>query len=287
MNKVLTDDAARAVALAEDSAHSDHAEARMRLALGLQTEKQSPDPKQRPEQRRPASMHRAPEPGPSNRRHRFVQDGDVPVVLRHSPMSPAGYATRSPKPVNRVEAAEAAANAAQLARAKAERHLEEARRVVHDLRTRLGHAELARDEALAAARRYEERLVAAESARAETERARQAAEPALATERSAREAAEQELKKALTSPAPAQGRPASKKARKSPARSAGKAASRSAPKAASKTVRAAKKKLTPVRKPSAQRSVKTPSVQRPVQWWKAAGKPARRGASRSKRSGQR
>ena len=36
----------------------------MRLALGLQTEKQSPDPKQRPEQRRPASMQRAPEPGP-------------------------------------------------------------------------------------------------------------------------------------------------------------------------------------------------------------------------------
>ena len=87
MNKVLSGDAARATALAEDSAQSDRAEARMRLALGLQTEKQSPDPKQRPEQRRPASMQRAPEPGPSNRRYRFVQDGDVPVVLRHSPMS--------------------------------------------------------------------------------------------------------------------------------------------------------------------------------------------------------
>ena len=161
------------------------------------------------------------------------------------------------------------------------------RRVVHDLRTRLGHAELARDEALATARRHEERLVAAESARAQTERARQAAEDVLATERSAREAAEQELKKALTSPAPAQSRPASKKARNSPARSAGKAAGRSAPKAASKTVRAAKKKLTPVRKPPTQQSVKTPSVQRPVKWWKAAGKPARCGPSRSKRSGQR
>src|SRR6187455_1040167 len=121
MNRIFTDGAARAAALAEDSPHIDGAEARMRLALGLQNKKQSPDPSQRPEQRRPAPIQRAAEPVRTNRRHRFVQEGEVPVVLRHSPMSPAGDATQSPDPVNRVEAAEAAANAAQLARATAER----------------------------------------------------------------------------------------------------------------------------------------------------------------------
>lgn len=182
MDETLTDDDSRAAAPAENSPPLDRTEARMRLALGLQTERQSPDSKQRPEQKRPPSILRSPEPGLSNRRHRFKQDGDVPVVLLHSRTSAAGDRTRSPDPANRIEAAEAAASAAQLARANAERLREEMRRTVHDLQTKLGHAELGRSEALAAGRRHEERLIAAEAARAETERARQAAEVALAAE---------------------------------------------------------------------------------------------------------
>jgi hypothetical protein len=75
-------------------------------------------------------------------KRRFVAEGEVPVVhgrltRRDESAMPAAPAT------NRVEAAEAAARAEREARDKAERLLAEAQAAVHDLQTRLGHAQLA------------------------------------------------------------------------------------------------------------------------------------------------
>jgi hypothetical protein len=79
-------------------------------------------------------------------RHRFVQDGAVPVTIlnRHRPDEADGLSASH-------AAIEATLQDERTARAKAERSLQEALATVHDLRTKLGHAELAHREALATA----------------------------------------------------------------------------------------------------------------------------------------
>ncbi|HEY6431059.1 MAG TPA: hypothetical protein VIZ17_03695 [Acetobacteraceae bacterium] len=95
-------------------------------------------------------QQRAPQPPPSSPdrlllhrpKRRFVAEGEVPVVhgrLTRRDESPQAAAP----PTNRVEAAETAARAERDARDKAERLLAEAQAAVHDLQTRLGHAQLA------------------------------------------------------------------------------------------------------------------------------------------------
>lgn len=106
-------------------------EMRVRRALGLD-----------------ASPARAPHPqsDPSRSRRRFVQDGEVPVVVVHSDRRPDSAVQAG----NRVAELEAALEAERAARAALARALDEARVAVQSLQTRLTHAELAFDEALAA-----------------------------------------------------------------------------------------------------------------------------------------
>jgi len=106
-------------------------EMRVRRALGLDS---AP----------PRSSHS--QSDPSRPRRRFVQDGEVPVVVVHSDRRPDGAAQAG----SRVAELEAALDAERTARAALARALDEARGTVQSLHTRLTHAEIAFDEALAA-----------------------------------------------------------------------------------------------------------------------------------------
>lgn len=93
---------------------------------------------------------------PDRPKRRFVQDGEVPVTLVHAlPDRRAGLspspASQSP-PAPGVAELEAALAAERAARERAERSLREAQATIHALQTRLGHAELARVEALETAK---------------------------------------------------------------------------------------------------------------------------------------
>lgn len=119
----------------------------MRRALGLTGERlvrSSPSQAERP-QAGPSGQS-AGRSSTGKPRHRFVQDGAVPVTIvnRHRPDEAEGQsASRA--------AIEAMLQDERAARAKAERSLQEALATVHDLQTKLGHAELAHREALGAA----------------------------------------------------------------------------------------------------------------------------------------
>ena len=109
----------------------------MRRALGLEGEQTRPHPA-------PPTMERV---SPTNRpKRRFVADGEVPVV--HGRLQRRDETAPQTAPTtNRLEAAELAARAEREAREKAERLLTEAQAVIHDLQTRLGHAQLAANDA--------------------------------------------------------------------------------------------------------------------------------------------
>ncbi|MFO1028293.1 MAG: hypothetical protein U1E70_24220 [Acetobacteraceae bacterium] len=187
----------------------------MRRALGLLGDV----PRQRPEVERadppPRPMDRFGGGGGLHRR-RFVQDGDVPVtVLRREPghdapahrVAPTGSAAPTSSRLQRVEALYAAE---QAARSQADRALQEAQVAVRDLQTKIGHAELAKTEAVEALRRERDGIgalrQALEAARAEVveantrvaelEHALTAAEDALAEERQTRRALEKSLRAA-------------------------------------------------------------------------------------------
>jgi len=126
-------------------------EERMRRALGLASDGQGRAGQPRPEQSRskpsassPVRSSSAPRP-----RHRFVQDGDVPVALV-SRSRPQEADMPAAAPTNRG-AIEAALHQERAVRDRAERALQEALATVRDLQTKLGHAELAQREASAAA----------------------------------------------------------------------------------------------------------------------------------------
>jgi len=117
-------------------------------------------------------------------RRRFVQDGEVPVTVIH-PRPRQGLDALGPpragaSPLERAEVAEAALGTERAAREQAERLLREAQATILDLRTKQGHAELARAEAddVVAALRAE--LAAAQTtlAAAQEALARQANVPA-------------------------------------------------------------------------------------------------------------
>lgn len=108
-------------------------ENRMRRALGLQGPSRQP-PQQRADQVRP--------------RHRFVQDGGVPVVVLNS------RGDNDPTAVfkARIAELEAALEAERTAHGATRRSLHEAQAAVQAQQTRLVHAELAHSETLAAER---------------------------------------------------------------------------------------------------------------------------------------
>ncbi len=109
---------------------------------------------------------------------RFVRDGEVQVVVmnRREPLveGTAGGGT----PVNRLALAETALGAEQAERQRCERALHEAQANVRELQTKIGHAMLARDEALEA-----NRLLVAENARLRAEVAAARIEPDPVTRR--------------------------------------------------------------------------------------------------------
>jgi len=137
------------------------AEARMRRALGLDGEQL----RSRPAQERADSPQRPAErfSAPGHKR-RFVHDGEVPVTLVHGLVSNRrehadGNGTRNganAQPTNRLEVAEAALAAEIATRERIERAFQEAQASVHDLQTKLGHADLARQEAVETLRRERE-----------------------------------------------------------------------------------------------------------------------------------
>ena len=191
----------------------DEDEAQMRRALGLYGD----TPRPRPDNDRQEPAQRS-SPGGflgGVHRRRFVQDGDVPVtvVRRESPeAAPAGPTSSRLQRVEAVLAAESAA------RDRAERALLEAQATVQTLQTKIGHNELAKNEALAAAKRDREALVTVrEELTAATQqiqelesRAEQAEDELrplraeLAEERRARKIAERLLREATADPEPAE-----------------------------------------------------------------------------------
>jgi len=163
----------------------------MRRALGLEGEQL---------RARPAQERVEPPPRPAERfvpgghKRRFVHDGEVPVTVVHGMISGRrehgdGNGSRNGNhaaPTNRLEVAEAALAAEIATRERIERTLLEVQAAAHDLRTKLGHADLAHQEAVEALRRERE---ATEELRAEL----QEAQAQIAAAREAQRAAERAL----------------------------------------------------------------------------------------------
>jgi hypothetical protein len=140
---------------------------------------------------------------------RFAQDGDVPVtVIRSRRDLDAGAGQPG---INRLAAAEEAADKERLARERAEQAHRDALATIRTLETRQRHIELARDEALAALkanaatveslhaalRTHQEQLAAAQADMTASEREVRAGAAALSAERAAREVGEATLRDGL------------------------------------------------------------------------------------------
>jgi hypothetical protein len=194
----------------------DDAEQAMRRALGLFGDASRP----RPEGER---TEQVPRPGggfsPGLHRRRFVQDGEVPVtVVRRDTQDAAhpggGQAAPTSSRLQRVEGA----LAGETARAdRAERALHDTQAALQALQTKIGHNELAKNEALAASKRHgdeivslREELTAAAERLSEAESRAHAAEEELGAirselseERRARKLAERLLRETSEEPAQA------------------------------------------------------------------------------------
>ncbi len=187
----------------------DDAEAQMRRALGLHGEGH----RSRPDGDRPEPGQRTGGGGFTQglHRRRFVQDGEVPVtVVRRDPVELPGGALSGPTS-SRLQRVEAALAAESAARDKADRALQETQAALQALRTKIGHHELERNEAVSTGRRdreenvsLREELAAARERLSDAEPRVEAAEAALRDlrselnrERRARETAERRLENVL------------------------------------------------------------------------------------------
>lgn len=121
----------------------------MRRALGLD----SRVPANRPPAPHPSAARPLESHAPARHRHRFVHDGEVPVVVVH----PRSDQPLSPRP----DRSTAQIGEERAARERAERDLSAARARIRDLETQLVHVSLARDEAVSALRQTQDRLAAA------------------------------------------------------------------------------------------------------------------------------
>jgi hypothetical protein len=88
--------------------------------------------------------------GSQPQRRRFVRDGEVPVTVLRGVHQPDGE-----NGANQLDAARQAIRSEATAKERAERLLEEAQAMIRDLKTKLGHEHLAKDEALETVRRLE------------------------------------------------------------------------------------------------------------------------------------
>jgi hypothetical protein len=145
----------------DGSGPNDEAESQMRKALGLlgDSSRHRPDAERMDQPARMGDRFNG-----GLHRRRFVQDGDIPVtVLRrdqgHEIPAHRGVAAPAAPTSSRLQRTEAALAAETGAREKAERSLAETHSVVRDLQTKIGHAELAKSEAMDALRRERESIV--------------------------------------------------------------------------------------------------------------------------------
>lgn len=144
-------------------------------------------------------------------RRKFVQDGDVPVAYVRREQARDGVAAQPAGPsalAIRLQRAEADLSAQTAARQHAERAANDAQATLRDLRTKLGHVELAHSEAVEALRREREQQSARRQAEQEIasrqqenedrlralQRALSAAQAELAEEKSQRKALEKEIR---------------------------------------------------------------------------------------------
>lgn len=152
-------------------------------------------------------------------RRRFVQDGEVPVTVVRRDIPDAthaggGQAAPTSSRLQRVEAALAVETAG---RERAERALHEAQAALQALQTKIGHNDLAKNEAIAASKRHldeivalkeelaagAERLLEAETRASDIEEDMRAMRAELTEERRARKLAERLLREATEEAAPA------------------------------------------------------------------------------------
>lgn len=156
-------------------------EARIRRAWGLDGEA----PRMRPPERiEPQPMPRPAERfTPNVHKRRFVQDGEVPVTLVHGLTGARREhhdpgAARAAAPTNRLEVAETALAAEIALREKADKALAEATAMVQQLQTKLGHADLARQDAILALQREKETIAELRAALADAEARAESADAA-------------------------------------------------------------------------------------------------------------
>jgi hypothetical protein len=146
-------------------------EAQMRRALGLDGPAR---PRPEPDRAEPGGTMRLSDrlgdrlgdrSGGMHKR-RFVQDGDVKVtyVRRDTATEAQRAAAQNPPQTARLHQLESVITAETNARQLAERHLTEAQATIRDLRTKLGHADLARAEAENTLRRERESHLAQRAA---------------------------------------------------------------------------------------------------------------------------
>ena len=236
------------------SADPEAVEQRMRRALGLTGDRVGRGSPSQPEQPRlpPEGRHTG-RTSAGKSRHRFVQDGAVPVTLvsRRRPDEADG-------PAASHAATEAALQDERAARARAEQALQEALATVRDLQTKLGHAELAQREAFAAAEAARDAADTLRATHQETEALWQAD---LAAERAVRAMAEAALAEAVSA-----GQPTEQTRR---------AASPAAPAAAMQDASAEPAKAAAKRAPKEARKAASKPRQRepqPVKWWLKSAK---------------
>ena len=158
----------------------------MRHALGLDGQTQAPSPADHASPQASSSdrlsLHRPP--------RRFVKDGEVQVTTVRRTHPTEAAAGLGPSAHNQLESARQTIRSQAIAVERAERALNDAQIAIRDLRTKLAHERLARDEASQAIRRVETER---ESALAEVQTLR----TELAVERVGREKLEQELRRVL------------------------------------------------------------------------------------------
>lgn len=158
----------------------------MRHALGLDGQTPAPGPTEHVAPAAPSadrlSLHRPP--------RRFVKDGEVQVTTVRRTHPTEAAAGLGPSAHSQLEGARQTIRSQAIAVERAERALSDTQNAIRDLRTKLAHERLAKDEGLQAIRRAElERDAALSEA--------QALRTELAVERVGREKLEQELRRVL------------------------------------------------------------------------------------------
>ncbi len=137
----------------------DDAEQQMRKALGLYGDAPRPRPdgdrQESPRQTGGGFMQGV-------HRRRLVQDGEVPVTVVRRDIPDAAHPGAGPAgpTSSRLQRVEAALAAETAGRERAERALHEAQAAVQALQTKMGHNDLAKNEAVAASKRYLEEIAA-------------------------------------------------------------------------------------------------------------------------------